>query len=177
VIGTLDRKITISKNTSKTPLSLAAILFLGLVLLFGSFCGPSRSELIPLEVLLGNPEKSYPQISPDGTMMAYIAPVDNVLNVWVKTIGTEDDRPVTKDENRGIRRYFWAGGNRHIMYLQDLGWKENWRLYSVDLKTGGISDLTPFEDVQVPRRLPSRHRLRRTHHGCKESRQCSRVGH
>lgn len=116
-------------------------------------CGGPTAEratdLIPREILVGNPEKISPRISPDGTRMAYIAPVDEVLNVWVKTIGADDDKPVTKDTNRGIRRYFWAEDNLHIMYLQDVGGDENWRLYGVNLESAEIKDLTPYENVQV----------------------------
>ncbi|UCB53606.1 MAG: S9 family peptidase, partial [Candidatus Zixiibacteriota bacterium] len=82
-------------------------------------------------------------------MLAYIAPVDNVLNVWIRTIGAEDDKPVTKDTDRGIRIYFWAADSEHIMYLQDVGGNENWRLYGVNLVTNEIKDFTPFENVQV----------------------------
>ncbi len=106
-------------------------------------------ELIPRTVLFGNPVKTSPQISPDGTIMAYLAPVNEVLNVWIKTIGQEDDHPVTKDNNRGIRNYFWAADGQRIMYLQDVGGNENWRLYGVHLQTGEIKELTPYEDVQV----------------------------
>src|ERR1700719_3940812 len=42
-------------------------------------------ELIPRTILFGNPDKASPQISPDGARMAYLAPVNNVLNVWVGT--------------------------------------------------------------------------------------------
>ncbi|MHC4159282.1 MAG: TolB family protein, partial [Planctomycetota bacterium] len=125
------------------------LLSCGIILLF--ICprrGP-EPKLIPREVLFGNPVKMRPRISPDGTMMAYIAPVENVLNVWVKTIGKENDRAVTKDDNRGIRRYFWAEDSKHIMYLQDVGGNENWRLYGVNPETDEIKDLTPYEDVQV----------------------------
>lgn len=45
--------------------------------------------LIPRNILFGNPVKANPQISPDGTMMAYLAPVNDVLNVWVGKIGSE----------------------------------------------------------------------------------------
>ncbi len=106
-------------------------------------------ELIPRSVLFGNPVKTSPQISPDGTRMAYLAPVNNVLNVWVGAIGSEDYRPVTKDEDRGIRFYFWAKDNRHILYIQDVGGNENWRLYATNLETGETRDLTPFENVQA----------------------------
>jgi len=105
--------------------------------------------LIPREVLFGNPVKAGPKISPDGQKMAYLAPVDNVLNVWVGDIGSEDCRPVTKDTDRGIRIYLWAEDSRHILYLQDVGGNENWRLYAVDLETDDIRELTPFEEVQV----------------------------
>lgn len=50
------------------------------------------SDLIPLEVLLGNPEKAAPYISPDGQRMAYLAPVDGVLNVWVGYLGSSRRR-------------------------------------------------------------------------------------
>jgi dipeptidyl aminopeptidase/acylaminoacyl peptidase len=129
---------------------LSTVLAVSTGIVFFVLAGAAAEpELIPREVLFGNPVKTYPQISPDGKMMAYLAPVKNVLNVWVKTIGKENDRVVTKDEDRGIRRYFWAGDSNHIMYLQDVGGNENWRLYGVNLQTGQIRDLTPYEDVQV----------------------------
>ena len=122
-----------------------------LLFLFTACSKPDMKEvdLIPREVLFGNPAKASPLISPDGTRMAYLAPVNDVLNVWVKTIGQDDDRVVTRDDDRGIRRYFWAEDNAHIMYLQDAGGDENWRLYGVHLETGEIKDLTPFEAVQA----------------------------
>ncbi|MEE8301277.1 MAG: S9 family peptidase [Candidatus Tectomicrobia bacterium] len=106
-------------------------------------------DLIPLEVLLGNPEKIQPQLSPDGKKMAFIAPVRDVLNVWVGDVGKDHYQPVTKDTDRGIRAYFWAYDNTHILYIQDKGGDENWRLYSVNLSSGAIRDLTPFENVQA----------------------------
>ena len=49
----------------------------------------------------------------------------------------------------GIRAFFWAHDNRHLLYVQDNGGDENWRLYDVDLETDEIRDLTPFDDVQA----------------------------
>ncbi len=111
--------------------------------------GQTSVALIPRDILLGNPVKTNPQISPDGTRMAYLAPVNNVLNVWVGTIGNEDYQPVTKDEGRGVRFYLWAKDNQHILYIQDIGGNENWRLYATNLATQETRDLTPFEDVQA----------------------------
>jgi len=134
---------------SRATSVLALFLQLSVIAFCISGCATSEPALIPREVLFGNPVKARPRISPDGKMMAYLAPVNNVLNVWVKTIGKEDDRAVTKDEDRGIRWYFWAEDSDHIMYLQDVGGDENWCLYGVNLKTDEIKDLTPYKDVQV----------------------------
>jgi dipeptidyl aminopeptidase/acylaminoacyl peptidase len=117
------------------------------------------TELIPLEVLFGNPQRIEPSISPDGTQLGWIAPHDGVLNVWVAPVtGGDGDgegvdwaaaRVVTEDRDRGIRIFGWAHDGRHLLYLQDTGGNENWRLYDVDLATGEHRDLTPFDNVQA----------------------------
>ncbi|HWC19247.1 MAG TPA: S9 family peptidase [Terriglobales bacterium] len=107
------------------------------------------TELIPRSVLFGNPERADPQISPDGKQLGYLAPVDGVLNVWVRTLGKTDDRPVTHDTNRGIRNFLWQYDNQHVLYLQDVGGDENWRLYQTDTKSKQTRDLTPFDKVRV----------------------------
>src|SRR5205807_10654013 len=104
------------------------------------------AELPPLiarDVLFGNPERTAPQISPDGTRLAWLAPdKKNVLQVWVKTIGKDDDKMVTADKKRGIRQYFWARENKTLLYLQDNDGDENFHVYGVDLAAGIVRDLT-----------------------------------
>src|SRR5215470_4874419 len=107
------------------------------------------NPLIPRTVLFGNPERVAPKISPDGTRLAWIAPSDGVLNVWVATIGADDARVVTADRERGIRMYFWAPDDERILYLQDRGGDENWRLHDTPVAGGETRDLTPFEGVQA----------------------------
>lgn len=132
----------------RVSLSLIAICVLSGLL---GCSGPPAGvpEIIPRDVLFGNPEKISPQVSPDGTRMAYIAPVNGVLNVWVGSIADGAYKPVTRDTDRGIRMYFWAKNNRHLLYIQDQDGDENWRIYAVDLETDEIRDLTPFEGVQA----------------------------
>jgi dipeptidyl aminopeptidase/acylaminoacyl peptidase len=109
--------------------------------------------LIPREVLFGNPSRVSPRLSPDGESLAFLAPKDGVLNVWVGPVGSPIDgdgfEPITDDRKRGIRLFFWAEDNRHIVYLQDEGGDENWRVHAVDPATKEDRDLTPFEDVQA----------------------------
>ena len=112
------------------------------------------ADLIPLTVLFGNPERVSPRLSPDGTQLAWIAPRDGVLNVWLAPIGPAGvdwnaARVVTDDSDRGIRQFAWAHDGRHLLYLQDTGGDENWRLHDVDLQTMARRDLTPFDGVQA----------------------------
>jgi len=106
-------------------------------------------KLIPRNVLFGNPDKAMATVSPDGSRIAFVAPVDDVLNVWVGEVPGAGARPVTDDRDRGIRSYWWAYDNRHLLYIQDQGGDENWRLYCVDLDSGAVADLTPFDGVQA----------------------------
>ena len=106
--------------------------------------------LIPRKLMFGNPERTSGTISPDGRQLGFLAPLDGVLNVWV---APADDpqaaRAVTHDTKRGIRHYYWAYTNRHVLYLQDKDGDENWRVYSVALDTNEVKDLTPIEGVQA----------------------------
>jgi dipeptidyl aminopeptidase/acylaminoacyl peptidase len=111
-------------------------------------------DLIPRDVLFGNPERVAPRISPDGTQLAWIAPRDGVLNVWVAPIGPpgvgwDAAAVVTDDTDRGIRSFTWARDGRHLLYVQDTGGDENWRLYDVDMETMARRDLTPFDGIQA----------------------------
>ena len=112
--------------------------------------GMSEAPLIPRDVLFGNPDKAAARLSPDGTQLSFLAPVDGVMNVWV---GPSDDvdaaKPVTFDRHRGVRIYFWAYTSRHILYLQDRNGDENWRVYSLNLGNMKTKDLTPTEGVQA----------------------------
>ena len=106
--------------------------------------------LIPRKLLFGNPDKTQARISPDGAKLSYIAPVNGVLNVWVGPVeNPEAAKPVTHDTNRGIRFHQWAYTSQHILYIQDIGGDENWRIYGVNLETGEVTDYTPIEKVNA----------------------------
>lgn len=102
--------------------------------------------LIPRAVLFGNPEKAAPAISPDGTMLAYLAPSNGVLSIWVRTVGGSDDRVVATDPARPIRNVIWQPDSRHVLYQQDKGGNENFHVYQTDIATKQTRDLTPFGD-------------------------------
>ena len=105
--------------------------------------------LIPRAHLFGNPTRAAARLSPDGTMLSWLAPIERVLNVFVAPVDAPGDAvPVTQDRGRGMRIYGWtyAGG---LVFLQDVGGDENFHLFAVNPATRDTQDLTPFSGVRV----------------------------
>ncbi|MDM7992050.1 MAG: S9 family peptidase [Candidatus Fermentibacter sp.] len=105
--------------------------------------------MIPRQVLFGNPERIAPALSPDGSLIAYVAPAGDVLNLWLMDADGTDPRQITFDEGRGVTDYFWAENGRHILYMQDQAGEENTHVYRLDVSTGEVTDLTPYEGVKA----------------------------
>ena len=120
---------------------------------------PEESKLISRAVLFGNPDKASPEISPDGKFVSWLAPVDGVLNVWVAPAGDlSKAEAVTANTKRGIRIYGWTYLANTLVFSQDKGGDENWRLYAVNAQTKVVKDLTPFDGVQA-RWVEASHKL------------------
>ncbi|QDX26792.1 S9 family peptidase [Sphingomonas suaedae] len=133
---------------------LTIALLSGAVLLAGTaaYAGAaapvtSEDRLIPRDKIFGNPSRAGGQISPDGKHVSWLAPVDGVMNVWVAPIGNlAAAKAVTKEAKRGLQNYFWAPDGAHIIYLQDSGGNENFRVHSVDIATLKDTALTKAGD-------------------------------
>jgi len=112
-----------------------------------------KFPLIPREILFGNPKRAAPKLSPDGKLVAYLAPSeDEVLNVFVRETGENEssERMITKDKSRGIRTFSWAQDSKTILYNQDHEGDENYHLWAVDISVEGEArDLTPGENVKA----------------------------
>jgi dipeptidyl aminopeptidase/acylaminoacyl peptidase len=100
-------------------------------------------------VLLGNPERTSPQLSPNGRRLLFLAPSDGVLSVWLQTVGADDARVVAKDPARPIRIAQWSADGSRILFLQDAGGDENFHIFAVDPSEGSAIDLTPHPGVRA----------------------------
>jgi dipeptidyl aminopeptidase/acylaminoacyl peptidase len=109
-----------------------------------------NSSLIPRSALFGNPTRTQARLSPDGRYISFLAPSDGVLNIWLAPAGDlESAKPLTNVKVRGIPEHAWAPDGKHVIYRQDEGGDENWRLHSVNVESGKQIDLTPIKGVQA----------------------------
>jgi len=115
-------------------------------------CAPRLAQLpplIPRNLLFGQPERTNPQISPDGKFLAYLAPDNNnVLQIWLRTLGAQDDRQLTAEKTHGVWHYTWTFSPNKLIFAQDVQGDENWQIYTIDSQTGATKNLTPYKGVQ-----------------------------
>ncbi|MEL7354735.1 MAG: S9 family peptidase, partial [Cyanobacteria bacterium J06560_5] len=123
--------------------------------------------LIERELFFSDPEIIGAQLSPNGQFLAFQKPLEGVINIWVKGIDEpmEAARPVTAETQSPIMSYFWSADGRYILYGQDTGGNENFRVYAVEPEVigeagVGARDLTPMENVTailyaVPKETPN----------------------
>src|SRR5690349_5821478 len=98
--------------------------------------GKSATHLIPRTALFGNPVRARARLSPYSRYLSVLAPKSGVLNVSPAPCGKlKSAQPITDDRKPGIRQHHWADDGKHILFLQDEGGDENWRVYSVHVET------------------------------------------
>jgi dipeptidyl aminopeptidase/acylaminoacyl peptidase len=137
----------------RKPLQFDSLMAAGLVttLILGSV--PSlraqQPPLIPRAIILEESERGNPELSPDGKKIAYIAPYNGVGNIWLKTVGKNGDRVVTRDAKNGIDYCFWQADGVHVLYYQDQSGDENRHLFQTDIRTGLTRDLTPLPGARA----------------------------
>jgi dipeptidyl aminopeptidase/acylaminoacyl peptidase len=133
---------------------MKSLLIAAAALIAASLTAASAAEmnapLIERQKLFGNPSRTMGRLSPDGKWLAFIAPRDGVLNIWVAPVaGPDKARALTAEKARPIRGYFWAPDSQSILYVNDKGGDENFLLYSVAVAGGEAKALTPFEKTRV----------------------------
>jgi dipeptidyl aminopeptidase/acylaminoacyl peptidase len=131
------------------------LLLLPTVLAFSAFSSEEKKfdsidqvPLIPRTVLFNNPEKMRVRISPNGQRVAYLAPHKGAMNIWIKTIGEDNDQPITQSKS-SILEFCWAYNNQHILFAQDNSADERFHIYRVDISTMERVDMTPFDGVNA----------------------------
>jgi dipeptidyl aminopeptidase/acylaminoacyl peptidase len=110
----------------------------------------SFTTMIKREILFGNPEKVCVRLSPDGKYLTYIAPYQEVLNIWLAPLDNINEAfVITQDKKRGVHTYNWAFDSKTLLYVKDQEGDENWQLFAVDVQTRQHKCLTPQSGIQA----------------------------
>lgn len=132
--------------------------------------GAGPAPLLDREIFFGNPEIAFAALSPTGQYVAFARELDGILNVWVKGLDQpfEEAWPITNDRKRPVTAYFWSQDGKYLLFTQDKGGDENFRVYAVDpsaeVAEGEVvppaRDLTPYDSVRafiyaVPKQDPA----------------------
>jgi dipeptidyl aminopeptidase/acylaminoacyl peptidase len=137
----------------RTFLSRAALLTAGATLcrVAPVLAAEKAPELIPRHLFFVRADYASVQLSPDGTRIAYLAPANGILNVFVAPVSApQKGRQVTRVTDRDVSfRMEWAHDNRHIVFFRDRDGDENWRASSVNVESGDVKLLTPESGVRA----------------------------
>src|SRR5579859_717258 len=131
-------------------MKLRQAALMGLAIIAGG--AAEAGTLVPRAQFFGPLERSWPALSPDGRHLAYLAPDEKgVMNLWLAETGpgVPQGHKLSRDSHRGLYAYRWAEDGIHILFWQDQDGDEVFHLYTVDIGTGQIRDLTPIKGVQA----------------------------
>lgn len=126
-------------------------------LLLRTYSKPIHSNMkqIPLEDFFRNSPQTAFQLSPDGKHLAYLAPYEDRMNLFVRPMGdvttdneTVPDRQLTYERARSVAGYFWAD-NRRLLFMKDTDGDENYQLYGVNLDGTDMRAYTAFPGVRT----------------------------
>lgn len=87
---------------------------------------------LPLRDFFRNPERAAYTLSPDGRYLAWLAPVEQRMNLFVLDRHTGEEHRLTAETARDIAWYSWVSDTL-ILYSRDVGGDENYRLALVDV--------------------------------------------
>ena len=90
---------------------------LALLLAIGGAVLAAAPARVPLKEFFDNPKYASAEISPDGSKLAFLAPADNRLNVWVCDADAPLDtaRLVTHEKTRAVLGFDWSRDGRWIL--------------------------------------------------------------
>jgi dipeptidyl aminopeptidase/acylaminoacyl peptidase len=124
---------------------------------------PERATpLIPRRVLFAGADRSVVRLSPDGRRLAFLAPVDGVLNLWTAPLADVGKaRALTRVTDRDLGPWLvWMPNSRQVLFSREQGGDENWQTHRADVESGELLALTPGPAVksyvqQVSPRFPA----------------------
>ena len=109
---------------------MARKLLLSLVLLFTA--GASlATEKLPLEDFFKKPKYAGFQLSPNGTHIAVLAPINGRQNLAVIDLETRQPQAITAVKHQDVNGFMWANNDR-LLFFMDKDGSESFGIFAVD---------------------------------------------
>jgi len=136
--------------------TLAATAMVAAAMAVGGLAAPAAAapaKRYDVRDFFRNPERSRFTLSPDGKMLAFLAPYEGRRNLFVQPVdGSAPPHAITRETARDLRGFFWKGSDR-ILFAKDFGGDENFHVVAAPIngKADGsdVRDLTPYEGVRA----------------------------
>ena len=121
------------------------------VLVAPAFAGQPATAPIPLKDFFGPPNLLAPELSPDGTKIAFLTPVEKRMALALFDIKTAEARVILRPTDESIADFFWKG-NDHLVFYADVGGNESMFIGSTDLsgrRIERIAESQKWEDRTI----------------------------
>jgi dipeptidyl aminopeptidase/acylaminoacyl peptidase len=122
-----------------------AALALALALCAAPATWAQETALLPREVVFGPPALLRPSVAPDAQHLAWLETTPNGGALVVRNLAGGAERRI--EPERGVQHYLWAEDGRHLLYIPHPTPKGEAHLFAVDVTSGKVRDLTPFDEV------------------------------
>lgn len=105
---------------------------------------------LPRPWLVGAPERSEPRLSPDGKQLAWLAPdARGVRQLWVQRRPDGAPAQVSAERLRGVTEVTWTADSTGLLFMHEVDGDERTHLLFVELQSGNVRDLTPWQGVRA----------------------------
>uniref|UniRef100_A0A7E4WBH5 Prolyl endopeptidase n=1 Tax=Panagrellus redivivus TaxID=6233 RepID=A0A7E4WBH5_PANRE len=105
------------------PLVVVSLLLVG-----------STAEIIPRSLLFSDQKYSSVSLSPDGNVLAYLAPnEEGISNIYTRCVTCQHTKVVTFDNKRHIGGFQWTAVPDLMLFYQDTDGDENFKLYKLNI--------------------------------------------
>ncbi len=112
----------------------------------------ASEALTPRSYFFDDPDRTLARVSPDGQTLAWLAPQGETIALWTAPLGDmEAARTVAATPEAGVSYYQWAANNTHVIYGLYTVTTDTNRVFSVDVTSGAVVDLTPEASADVAR--------------------------
>lgn len=107
-------------------------------------CSLISGNLIPREELFKKPPCMAVKISPDASRLAYVgADGEGTMNLYLTSgLSLKEAQQITDFKEPEISNFYWMSNSKNIILLKDINGTRQFRLYSVELNSGKMKDLT-----------------------------------